>query len=65
MFKISDYIGVKEAAEYLGVPASTLRKWNKKKLRVYRNPVNKYRLYKKTDLEKLLKCISNPKRSLK
>lgn len=56
--KIGDYLQIKEAAEKLGVSASTLRNWEKQgKLKAHRNPNNKYRLYKISELEKLLKSI--------
>ena len=49
---------IKAAADFLGVTANTLRNWEKeKKITVYRNPQNSYRLYKKEDLEKLLNNI--------
>lgn len=55
MKKIDEYMLIKEAASFLGVTPSTLRNWEKdKKIRVYRNPQNRYRLYKKEDLETLL-----------
>ncbi|MBP6869609.1 MerR family DNA-binding transcriptional regulator [Candidatus Babeliales bacterium] len=58
MKKIADYLTIKQAAEFVGVTANTLRNWEKdKKITVYRNPQNKYRLYKKEDLEKLLNNI--------
>lgn len=58
MKKIDDYLTIKEAAEFVGVTANTLRNWERdKKITVYRNPQNSYRLYKKEDLEKLLTNI--------
>ena len=58
MLKIIDYLTIKEAAEFIGVTPNTLRNWEEeKKIIVYRNPVNKYRLYKKEDLENLLNTI--------
>jgi len=56
--KISDYFKIREAARFLGVSANTLRNWEKdKKIVVYRNPQNSYRLYKKEDLQELLNDI--------
>jgi excisionase family DNA binding protein len=53
--KLSEYLTVKEAAEYLGVSASTLRNWDRQgKLKPYRHPVNDYRLYERKRLEELL-----------
>jgi len=58
MKKIADYLTIKEAAQFVGVTANTLRNWERdKKITVYRNPQNSYRLYKKEDLEKLLTNI--------
>lgn len=58
MQKIIDYLKVKDAAKFLGVTPNTLRNWEKdKKIPVYRNPQNSYRLYKKEDLEQLLSSI--------
>lgn len=58
MKKIIDYLKIKDAAEFLGVTPNTLRNWEKdKKIIVYRNPQNSYRLYKKEDLENLLNTI--------
>lgn len=52
---IRDYLRVKEAAEYLGVSPSTVRNWERDgKLAAYRNPMNKYRLFRKSDLDALL-----------
>ncbi len=59
MQKIDDYLKIKDAAALLGVSPSTLRNWEKqKKLKAYRNPVNRYRLYLRKDLEDLLCQIS-------
>jgi MerR family transcriptional regulator, copper efflux regulator len=60
MEKIDDYLQINEAAAYLGISPSTLRNWEKQgKLSTHRNPINSYRLYKKKDLENLLKSIRN------
>lgn len=57
---MKDYITIKEASELLGVDKTTLRRWDKaEKLKSYRHPINKYRLYKKSELEKLLEDIKN------
>lgn len=56
--KINEYMCVKEAANFLGVTSNTLRNWEKvHKIKVFRNPQNKYRLYDKDDLEQLLQNI--------
>ena len=55
---MSDYMTIKEAAEFLKVTGQTLRNWdNLGKLKPYRHPMNNYRLYKKADLVKILKSI--------
>ena len=58
MKKIQDYLQIKEAAEFLGVTAATLRNWEKQgKLESHRHPLNRYRLYKREDLEVFLQSI--------
>ena len=53
--KIQDYLQIKAAAAFLGVTPTTLRNWEKKgKLSSHRHPLNKYRLYKREDLEEFL-----------
>lgn len=53
------YLTIKQAADFIGVTALTLRNWDKKgKLAAYRHPVNDYRLYRMADLEKFIKSIS-------
>ena len=59
MTNFKGYLTVKEASEFLGVSIMTLHRWDAKgKLKARRHPINHYRLYKKTDLEKILKQIS-------
>ncbi len=56
--KFNDYMNASEAAEFLGVTKMTLYRWEKiKRVKVYRNPINNYRMYKKEDLEEILKEI--------
>jgi excisionase family DNA binding protein len=60
MENLKDYLTIKEASDVLGVSSMTLRRWdNSGKLKSYRHPLNRYRLYKKEELENLLKGISN------
>ena len=55
---MKNWMTVKEASEFLNVTGQTLRNWDKtEKLVPHRHPINNYRLYKKSDLEKLLKKI--------
>jgi len=57
--KLSDYMRVAEAADYLGVSPNTLRNWvNAGKIAAVRHPVNDYRLFKKEDLDSLLKKVA-------
>jgi DNA (cytosine-5)-methyltransferase 1 len=56
--RLPDYVQIKEAAVLLGVAPNTLRNWERMgKLRVYRHPVNNYRLYKRSDIVALLAAI--------
>jgi len=57
--KLSDYLRISEAAEYLGVSPNTLRNWvNAGKVVAIRHPVNDYRLFKRADLDSLLKQVA-------
>jgi excisionase family DNA binding protein len=52
---LKDYLTVKDAAAFLGVTPITLRRWDRNgKLKSTRHPINRYRLYKREQLEKLL-----------
>jgi len=52
------YFTIKNASKFLKVTAQTLRNWDKAgKLKPHRHPMNNYRLYKESDLKKLLKKI--------
>lgn len=56
MERLDGYLRIKEAAQYLGVSANTLRNWGRsEKITEHRHPVNNYRLYRKTDLDRLLR----------
>lgn len=58
MPNLDDYIHITKAAKYLGVCINTLRNWEAHgKLRVHRNPMNGYRLYKVSDLDALLRQV--------
>jgi MerR family copper efflux transcriptional regulator len=55
MKKLSEYVTIKEAAEFLAVSPNTLRNWELSgKIAVHRNPMNGYRLFKIKDLQSLL-----------
>lgn len=58
MTNFRGFLKVKEAADLLGVTVMTLHRWDAKgKLKPLRHPINHYRLYKKSDLERLLKRL--------
>lgn len=64
MPNLQEYLTIKEAAEFLGVTANTLRNWGAAgKIPEYRHPANNYRLYKAEDLSAFLKQIEKPKTS--
>jgi DNA-binding transcriptional MerR regulator len=53
--KIDEYVRVKQAAEMLGLSPNTVRKWGALgKIPEFRHPVNTYRLYRRSDLERLV-----------
>jgi len=53
------YITIKQASKMLGVTPLTLRNWdNKGKLVAHRHPLNNYRVYKHSDISRLLTEIS-------
>ena len=52
------YFSIKEAAEILGVSPLTLRNWDKSgKFPATRHPMNNYRVYKLSALEKIIEDI--------
>ena len=56
MPKLDEYLRIKQAAEYLGVSQNTLRNWEAAgKINVRRHPMNRYRLYRVSDLDKVLR----------
>ncbi len=58
MVKISDYLTIGEAAEYVGVHPDSLRRWDRAgKLEPRRHPINNFRLYLKRDLDRFLAQI--------
>lgn len=55
---MKNYMKILDAAQFLGVTAQTLRNWDKAgQLKPYRHPINNYRMYKKADLERLMKRV--------
>jgi excisionase family DNA binding protein len=60
---LASYLTIGEAAQRLGVSRGTLRNWDKAgKLRPHRHPVNGYRLYHGSELDRLLERIGRGKR---
>jgi len=58
MMREEGYLRVKEAAQLLGVSPNTVRAWGADgKIPEYRHPLNNYRLYKRADLEKVLRQL--------
>jgi len=56
-----EFVLVKEAAEMLGVCSNTIRAWGANgKLTEFRHPVNDYRMFKRAEIERLLKKMSQP-----
>jgi DNA-binding transcriptional MerR regulator len=54
------YFSIKEAAEILGVSPLTLRNWDKAgKFKAQRHPMNNYRVYKLSALEKIIEDIES------
>jgi excisionase family DNA binding protein len=59
--KANEYVKIAEAASILGVSQSTVRVWAEAgKIRVYRNPANRYRLFLRRDLERFLEKVARP-----
>lgn len=58
MSKLDEYLTVRDAAEYLGISPNTMRSWgNQGKVVMHRNPINGYRLFKVSDLDRFLKLL--------
>jgi excisionase family DNA binding protein len=52
------YLTIRQAADLIGVSTRTLRAWDRAgKLKAARNPMNRYRLYRREDIEALLARI--------
>jgi excisionase family DNA binding protein len=62
MTNFKEYITVKQAAGYLGVTVMSLHRWDANgKLKAHRHPINRYRLYKKSELKALLVKVKKTK----
>ena len=63
MTKLRDFLRISDAAEYLGVSPNTLRNLERAgKIVAHRHPVNHYRLFKREDLDALLRKAERPSR---
>ena len=63
MTKLRDFLRISEAADYLGVSANTLRNWERAgKIVAHRHPVNRYRLFKREELDAVLRQAERPAR---
>ena len=59
MERLDDCLRIQEAAAFLGVAPNTLRNWGREeKIPEFRHPVNGYRLYRRSDLEEVLRQVS-------
>jgi DNA (cytosine-5)-methyltransferase 1 len=59
MERLDSYLKIQEAATFLGVAPNTLRNWGREeKIPEFRHPVNGYRLYRRCDLEEILRQVS-------
>jgi len=55
------FLLVTEAAEFLGVSPNTIRNWGRDgKVTEFRHPVNNYRMFKRTELERIRKKLLSP-----
>jgi len=58
MLRHAGFVRVKEAAQLLGVSPNTVRSWGADgKITEFRHPANNYRLYKRKDIERLLRKV--------
>ncbi len=58
----NNFITIKDAASILGVSKLTLRNWdNAGKLKAYRHPFNNYRIYKISDIDKVIELMNSDK----
>ena len=58
-----EFLRISDAAEYLGVSPNTRRNWERAgKIAAHRHPVNRYRLFKREDLDAVLRKAERPSR---
>ena len=64
MLENKGFVGVKRAAEILGVAPNTVRAWGASgKITECRHPANNYRLYRQDELEALVRQIEDASES--
>ena len=55
---LREFLTIGEAAEFLGVSPGTLRNWDRAgQLHAVRHPINRYRLYRRLELEQFLRRL--------
>ena len=58
MRNLRDLVTIRQAADMIGVSPATLRNWDRSgKLKAVRNPANRYRLYRREDIEAFLASL--------
>ena len=63
MTKLSEFMTIKQAADFLGVSQNTLRNWGRDgRIKERRHPVNQYRLYDAAELAQLLRQADRPRK---
>lgn len=61
MMRKEGFVRVQEAAELLGVCPNTIRAWGAEgKLTEYRHPLNNYRLFKRSEIDKVISKVQSP-----
>lgn len=56
---IEEFCYISDASSILGVCKATLRLWEKMgKIKAYRHPINRYRMYKRAELNQLVNSIT-------
>jgi excisionase family DNA binding protein len=64
MRNLRDFITIRQAADMIGVSPATLRNWDRSgKLKAARNPANRYRLYRREQIEAFLARVAPPESS--
>jgi len=60
MRNLRDFITIRQAADMIGASPATLRNWDRSgKLKATRHPINRYRLYRRQDVQALLAGLTD------